>query len=118
MSSSTAETKRNSTASRARLTKQNLETIRKHKDDFNAFLTPKVFFYYLLIPTFCFQLHYPRTTRIRKLWLLKRVTEFVLLQLVQLFLLLEYVFPTLQKAPTVFLADKINFFAIFAYVSL
>lgn len=40
-------------------------------------LTLKDLLYFLLAPTLCYELNFPRTTRIRKRFLIKRIVEFV-----------------------------------------
>lgn len=91
--------------------------MRKHADDFTKFLTPQSYIYYILTPTFCYQLTYPRTNRIRKRWLVKRALEGCLLLFVQLYILLEFTYPILQQAPAVFMKKELNIFEVFAYVS-
>ena len=67
-------------------------------------------------PTFCYQLTYPRSERIRKRWLIKRTVEFLILSFVQLYVLLEFSYPILTQAPNVFMKNEINILEIFAYV--
>lgn len=72
--------------------------------------------YFLLAPTFCYQLWYPRTARIRKTWLLKRVAEFVILSCVQFYIIMEFFVPILSQAPAVFLKPKLDVVQAFSYV--
>ena len=74
---------------------QNLKIIEKYKENFLEFLTVKQYIYFILAPTLCYQLHYPRAKTIRKNVLFKRLAELIILQILQLFLMLEYWYPTL-----------------------
>ncbi len=80
---------------------KNRKIIEKYLDNFGEFLTGKNFLYFIIAPTLCYQLHFPKMKKIRKIWLAKRILEIVVLQMVQLFIILEYHFPILQKAPEV-----------------
>lgn len=62
---------------------------------------------FLVYPTLCFQLSYPRTQKIRRLWLMKKFLQFFFYQFFQLYILLEYWYPILQTSPTVFNKDFI-----------
>ncbi|EGR28876.1 hypothetical protein IMG5_167290 [Ichthyophthirius multifiliis] len=74
-------------------------------------------FYFLAAPTLCFQLIYPRTQKIRKLWLLKRISELILVIMFQTVLWIQYLDPLLtetyeiqreiQKAPLSFFFERI-----------
>lgn len=79
-------------------------------------LTFKSFVYFLVAPTLCFQLYYPRTLRIRKWFLAKRVFEFVFCAFGQCFCLLQFIIPTLVTAPQVFDINNLNFTVIVSFV--
>ena len=49
---------------------QNREIMEKYKDNMEEFITVKNLLYFILVPTLCYQLHYPKTQKIRKFWLL------------------------------------------------
>jgi len=61
----------------------------------------KSFLYFLAAPTLCFQLEYARSPSIRPWFLAKRAAELVLLVIVQVFVLLQFLYPTLVEAPAV-----------------
>lgn len=58
---------------------QNIKILEKYKDNFLEFLTLKKYLYFIMAPTLCFELIYPRTKRIRKTVLIKRIGELILL---------------------------------------
>ena len=90
----------------------------KHKDAFHKFLTIKSFLYYMVIPTFCYQLQFTKSKTIRVKWLIKKTVHFLLLSLASLFLFLEYTFPLLTQSPKYFRKGSINFLEIYPYVGL
>lgn len=69
-------------------------------------MTLNSFVYFLAAPTLCFQLEYARSPTIRPWFLAKRTAELVLLVIVQVFILLQFLFPTLAKAPEVLSSAK------------
>ena len=52
--------------------------------------------YFLIAPTLCYQLEYPRNAYIRKIWLGKRLVEYLLTSLVMNILVIQYIFPELE----------------------
>lgn len=74
------------------------------------------FIYFLWAPTLCFQLSYPRSPRIRKWFLVKRIAEFCFLVFAQVFVLLQFIYPTLLNAPKVFDVHNINPTEVVTYV--
>lgn len=79
-------------------------------------MTLKSFLYYLMAPTLCFQLYYPRIPKIRKWFLVKRFAEFVGLLLAQVFIMLQFIYPILLSAPKVFNPATLNVAEVIAYV--
>lgn len=71
-----------------------LKDLIKYKRDPQNF---KDFVYFLFAPTLCFQLHYPKTKRIRKFWLFKRVCEFFTALIMIIYISLQYIAPILQN---------------------
>lgn len=57
---------------------ENMRIIEKYVDKPGELMKIKDLIYFFFAPTLCFQLHYPRTSRIRKLYLCKRIVEMVL----------------------------------------
>ncbi|EAR94647.2 membrane bound O-acyltransferase, MBOAT protein (macronuclear) [Tetrahymena thermophila SB210] len=76
----------------------NLEMLKKHVKNPEALLKLKDLFYFLAAPTLCFQLVYPRTQRIRKVWLAKRFVELIFTFLFQTVLWVQYVSPLLEES--------------------
>ncbi len=91
---------------------QNKEIMLKYKDNFEDFLNGKDYLYFMIAPTLCYQLVYPKTNKIRKRWLLKRIFELILAQGCQLFITLEFYMPVLRKSPEVFLNKPIDIYYI------
>lgn len=60
------------------VTPDNLLILQKHAHDPIKLVDYKHFIYFLAAPTLCYQFMYPRSPAIRKLWLLKRVAEFLM----------------------------------------
>lgn len=80
-------------------------------------MRPRVFAYFLAAPTLCFQLEYARSPRIRPWFLLKRLGELVLLVIAQVFILLQFIYPTLVKAPLIFTASEFSLFQVVPFVA-
>eukprot|EP00331_Platyophrya_macrostoma_P023723 CAMPEP_0176438170 /NCGR_PEP_ID=MMETSP0127-20121128/19114_1 /TAXON_ID=938130 /ORGANISM="Platyophrya macrostoma, Strain WH" /LENGTH=472 /DNA_ID=CAMNT_0017822049 /DNA_START=290 /DNA_END=1708 /DNA_ORIENTATION=+ len=75
----------------------NMEFIRKHKDDPSKLLDIKHYYYFIMAPTLCFQLSYPRNERIRVVWLAKRVIEAIICLALQAFVFNQYMIPALDN---------------------
>jgi diacylglycerol O-acyltransferase-1 len=73
-------------------------------------LTYRNVFYFYAAPTLCYQTSYPRTKKIRKLFLLKRVIEMVVAQFVMYLLIEQYAQPTVQNSLKAF--DELKWGAI------
>jgi len=54
--------------------------------------------YFLVAPTLIYQLSYPRTDRIRKLFVLRRLIEIIFIGIIQVFVIEQYVVPTLANS--------------------
>lgn len=61
-------------------------------------LTVQDLFYFLCAPTLCYELNFPRTTRIRKRFLLKRILEVVIGLNVVLALFQQWMIPSVQNS--------------------
>lgn len=55
-------------------------------------------FYFVAAPTLCYQVSYPRTQRVRKRWLFRRVVEWLFYQALTLFIVEQYMIPTVANA--------------------
>lgn len=65
-------------------------------------LTIKDLLYFLLAPTLCYELNFPRTTRIRKRFLLKRLVEVIVLVNVIMGLFQQWMIPSVRNSLTPF----------------
>ncbi|XP_047544973.1 diacylglycerol O-acyltransferase 1 isoform X1 [Vanessa atalanta] len=61
-------------------------------------LTLKDLFYFLLAPTLCYELNFPRTTRIRKRFLIKRIIEVVFGMNLVMALFQQWMIPSVRNA--------------------
>jgi len=57
-------------------------------------------YYFIFAPTLVYQLNYPRSPRIRPLWLAKRCSELIFYLALMLFLIEQYMVPTIRNAIT------------------
>lgn len=94
---------------------QNMKIIDTYVDSFDSFLTIKDFAYYSVVPTYCYQLVFPKTKRIRFMWLVQKSLKLIGLSLVNLFIFLEYTLPLLTLSTTYF-RKPINFLEVYPYV--
>ena len=62
-----------------------------------ANLTLSNVLYFVVVPTLCYQVQYPRTRRIRKAWLAKRCLEMLCTIALMAFLVEQYVIPTVAN---------------------
>ncbi|XP_023949775.2 diacylglycerol O-acyltransferase 1 isoform X1 [Bicyclus anynana] len=69
-------------------------TLVKYPDNLNL----KDLFYFLLAPTLCYELNFPRTTRIRKRFLIKRIIEVVFGVNLVLALFQQWMIPSVKNA--------------------
>ncbi|CAL4139820.1 unnamed protein product, partial [Meganyctiphanes norvegica] len=61
-------------------------------------LTLSDLYYFLLVPTLCYELNYPRSQRIRRGFLLKRIFEVILMINVQLAMVQQWVIPSVKNS--------------------
>lgn len=87
---------------------QTLDTLQQHNFDLRRAVTFQHFLYFLFAPTLCFQLSYPRTPKLRPWFLLRRVLQLSSLLFAQIYVLLQFLYPTLMQAPRVFNVSTFN----------
>ncbi len=63
-----------------------------------SLMNSKKFVYFLLAPTLCYQLSYPRSPRIRLRWMLRRVSMFFAALGLMLFFFEQYIEPTIDNS--------------------
>jgi len=73
--------------------KDDIEIMDKHLVHWPSNLTLKDMFYFILVPTLCYELNFPRTGRIRKFFLLRRVLEVFLGTNLMLALIQQWIVP-------------------------
>lgn len=61
-------------------------------------LNLKDLYYFIAVPTLCYELNFPRTSRIRKRFLIKRLTEIAFLITLQIMLVQQWIVPILQNS--------------------
>ncbi|XP_077927983.1 diacylglycerol O-acyltransferase 1 isoform X4 [Halichoerus grypus] len=61
-------------------------------------LTYRDLYYFLLAPTLCYELNFPRSPRIRKRFLLRRLLEMLFLTQLQVGLIQQWMVPTIQNS--------------------
>ena len=72
-------------------------------DDFEVLTYPnnvtlRNLYTFIVFPTLVYALHYPRTKRIRKGWLLRRVVEMVSISIIVVSMAQQWVLPTVRNA--------------------
>jgi len=80
------------------ISKENLAIILKHKNDISQLVTLKDLIYFFSIPTFCFQLWYPRNPKIRWNFVAKRIGECILCWALFTFILNQYIRPIMDES--------------------
>ncbi|CAD5110875.1 DgyrCDS240 [Dimorphilus gyrociliatus] len=78
----------------AELTENNREHFQKYPDNINL----KDIYYFLFAPTLCYELNFPRSSRIRKRFLIKRILEMLFLSHLMLCLIQQWIIPTVNNA--------------------
>jgi diacylglycerol O-acyltransferase-1 len=68
----------------------------KNRRDWQLLITRKKLAYFLIAPTLCYQLEYPKSPTIRIPWLLKRIVEFMIISALLLVLWVQYMQPELE----------------------
>ena len=53
--------------------------------------------FFVAVPTLCYQVEYPRTRRVRRVWLAKRILELMTVALLMAFMVLQYWIPILSN---------------------
>eukprot|EP01111_Echinosteliopsis_oligospora_P007402 TRINITY_DN2235_c0_g1_i2.p1 TRINITY_DN2235_c0_g1~~TRINITY_DN2235_c0_g1_i2.p1 ORF type:complete len:515 (+),score=110.94 TRINITY_DN2235_c0_g1_i2:223-1767(+) len=61
-------------------------------------LTFRNMYYFVFAPTLVYQLNYPRSPKIRPFWLAKRILELIFYSSLAVFLMEQYMFPTVRNA--------------------
>ncbi len=61
-----------------------------NKDNLEALTDPQHMAYFMMVPTLCYQLFYPRNTSIRPVWLAKRVAEYIIILVLEFVLWAQY----------------------------
>lgn len=74
----------------------NLEILLDHRHDLLKLLDVRRLAYFMVAPTLCYQLSYPRNPSIRYLWIAKRLAEYVLVLGLEFVLWFEYYQPQLD----------------------
>ncbi|KAL1283088.1 Diacylglycerol O-acyltransferase [Trichinella pseudospiralis] len=69
-----------------------------HNNSYPANLTIFNLYYFILAPTLCYELNYPRTKKIRKTFLLKRFLEVLFLPQVVFALCQQWIYPLMMNA--------------------
>lgn len=90
--------------------------IKKHLANIVEIATVQRLAYFIVAPTLCYQLEYPRNTSIRKGWLAKRVGEYLISTLVMNILAVQYLLPYLNSIGEYYLNEEFRV-AEFAYRS-
>jgi diacylglycerol O-acyltransferase 1 len=75
-------------------------------------VTLKHYCYFMVAPTMCFQFFYPRSPRIRKTWLLKRIIEYLLSLSLMLILIQQYITPLVHNTIPILQGEKINYISL------
>ena len=60
-------------------------------------LTLSSVMFFVAVPTLCYQVEYPRTRRVRRVWLAKRILELMTVALLMAFMVLQYWIPILSN---------------------
>lgn len=68
----------------------------KNRRDWQLIITRKRLAYFLIAPTLCYQLEYPKSPTIRVPWLLKRIVELFIICALLLVLWVQYMEPELE----------------------
>lgn len=79
-------------------------TFMKYEDETPALvqypdnLNPRDLIYFMLVPTLCYELNFPRSQRIRKRFVIRRAIEVIFLSQVMLSLVQQWLFPTIVNS--------------------
>lgn len=97
--------------------KNTLAIVNKHKDKFEDYVSLSSFFYYVFLPTYCYQLEFPKIDNIRGLWTLKNMGMAALSSVVLLFILLEFTYPHIIELTEIITSDDKTFSKLYPQVS-
>ena len=86
-----------------------MSIIQKYEGEREKIISLNRLFYFLLAPTLCYQLEYPRTANIRKSWLIKRICEFMLVTALQILLWFQYINPELSNIYATLMKDDYTY---------
>lgn len=67
---------------------------------------------YWFYPTLCFQFTYPRTNSIRKVWLLKRIVEWAIINLLMLTIVSQYMMPIVRNTIPILQEENLNYLVL------
>jgi diacylglycerol O-acyltransferase-1 len=70
--------------------------IENNANNISKIITVYRFGYFILAPTLCYQLDYPRNLYIRKVWLLKRIGEFMICGLLMNIIIVQNIVTKLE----------------------
>ncbi|XP_064640311.1 diacylglycerol O-acyltransferase 1-like isoform X2 [Lineus longissimus] len=71
-------------------------------------LNVKDLYYFMFAPTLCYELNFPRSARIRKRFLFKRVVEMVFLSQIMLGLIQQWIVPTVKNSMVPFVNSEFS----------
>lgn len=69
---------------------KNKEILLKHLENSSEMITLRNIYYFMAAPTLCYQLYYPYRPKIRKIWLFKRVIEFIVVMSLQTYIIILF----------------------------
>lgn len=70
------------------------------------------FAYFMFFPTLCFQFKYPRSERIRKTWLIKRLVEYFVSVTIMLIMIQQYITPLLKNTFKILEQEEVNYIGL------
>lgn len=88
------------------VSEENYLIMLKHLDQPEDILTIKKYVFYIMIPSFNFNLRYARKDKFDKIFFIKRALEFVILWSLMLFLIAHILLPILEESDKVFLQES------------
>ena len=100
------------------LSKKNFLLLIHHKESPENLISISHFIFYLLIPTFNFQLRYAKKDKINKIALAKRFTEMIILFVLFFLMVAYWVLPLIQESDSVFVSDVLIFKKITYFIRL
>jgi len=73
-------------------------TLKDHVVEFPNNLTLKNLYYFMVAPTLVYQFNYPRSAKIRWIWLSFKVAQFIFCFLVILFMVIQHIIPSIHSS--------------------